>query len=236
MKKNVRLIYNDAAMEQKISAILKTVKLHMNGATAYSMQEMGLKYDQNYGVSIPDLRSIAKSFSSNKDLAIRLWQINIREMKILGTLLFPVDELDNKTAVIWQKECTNIELIEQSVMNLFQHWKSAAMFSLECINPGDRYRMIFGLLLAQRAYTRFNEEQINHFIIRVIENLSQIPEPIIARYSGTALAAFCRINQAVALRLKNFASKLNESGNPSQQIACQLIEQEIDFLEFTDSV
>lgn len=236
MKRNIRLMYNDAALEQKITNIHKTVRLLMNGATAHSMQEMGLKYDQNYGVSIPDLRTVARKISPDKDLAIRLWQINIREMKILATLLFPAAQLNSETAEAWQSECNNIELIEQTVMNLFQHWSEAVEFSLDCLQSDDKNKLIFGLLLAQRTYTRFEEEQINHFINKVIENLSQIPEPIIARYSGTALAAFCRLNQAVALRLKNFASKLNESGNPSQQIASQLIEQEIDFLEFTDPV
>lgn len=231
MKKNVRLIYNDAAMEQKISAIRKTVKLHMNGAAAYTMQEMGLKYDQNYGVSIPDLRAVARKISPDKDLAIRLWQMNIREMKILATLLFPASLLNNETAVAWQNECNNIELIEQSVMNLFQHWEKAVDFSLECTHYNDKNKLIFGLLLAQRTYARYNAAQTEQLISKVLEIVEYETDMLVARYIGMALAAFCRKSTDVALKLKKIVNQFVNTENQSQQFVKQIIEQEIDFLE-----
>ncbi len=230
MKKNFRLIYNDAALEQKISNIQKTVKLHMNGTTAHAMQEMGLKYDHNYGVSIPELRSVARTITPDKNLAIRLWQINIREMKILGTLLFPATQLDREKAEVWQDECDNIELTEQAVMNLFQHWPEAVDFSLDCLQSDNKNKLIFGLLLAQRTYGRFNAEQTEKLIDKIIDIINRSTDMLVARYTGTALAAFCHKNREVALRLKKLAYQLDDSEKHYQQIIKQLIEQEIEFL------
>jgi len=230
MRKNIKLIYNDVALDKKINDIRKAVTIHMNGATVHSMQEMGLKYEHNYGVSIPDLRTIARKVQKSKDLAIRLRQMKIREMKILSTMLFPAGELDWQTADIWQSDCNNIELTEQAVMNLFQHWNNAVEYSLECLKSSNKSRQIFGLLLAQRTYTRFDADQTGLITGLAFELLHQTTDITMARYIGAALAAFCRKNDEIAIKLKNKVTHLNISDKLTYQIVVQLITQEMDFL------
>jgi hypothetical protein len=116
-------------------------------------------------------------------------------------------------------------------MNLFQHWKLAVDFSLECLQSDDKNGVIFGLLLAQRSYARFEPAQTGEFIYRTFEILNHTSDHVVARYTGTALAAFCRKNKEVALKLKNAAILMEKTDNKTHQIVKQLIEQEIDFLQ-----
>ncbi len=73
-----------------------------------------------FGVEIPKLKQIAASYKSDKILAEALWEEDVREMKILATMLFPPDKLTKEAADRWVTGIVNQEIREQICKNLFQ--------------------------------------------------------------------------------------------------------------------
>ena len=65
----------------------------MDGATSASMRNKGLDYKLNWGASLVMLRNEAKEIGQDYQLAIELWKEDIRECKILATLLMPPAEM-----------------------------------------------------------------------------------------------------------------------------------------------
>lgn len=59
------------------------------------------------------------------DLAERLWKLETRELKILASMLYPVDAFDMEKARQWVNEIPNQEIREQVCMNLFQRLEFA---------------------------------------------------------------------------------------------------------------
>ena len=72
-----------AALE-KILEIKTQIRHRMNGEVADNMRREGLIYKVNYGVSIPELQQIAKGFKGDHELALELFNDEIRECKIIA--------------------------------------------------------------------------------------------------------------------------------------------------------
>lgn len=114
----MKISENDLA--QILRKIRCDLRLSMDGVVSTSMRQKGVDYSLNFGVSIPNLRKIAQRYPRDRTLALELWSKNVRELKILGTLLFPVERCSEEIAEKMATEIPNQEMREQLCMNLLQ--------------------------------------------------------------------------------------------------------------------
>lgn len=91
----------------------------MNGVISTSMRQKGMNYKLIFGVPIPEIKHIAASHESDAELARALWKEDVREMKILATLLFPAGSMTQEEALAWVREIPYPEIAEQCCNNLF---------------------------------------------------------------------------------------------------------------------
>lgn len=108
------------SVDEIIRDIRKRCRLAMNGVVSTSMRERGVSYKLNFGVSLAQIKAISTNYKPSKKLAEKLWIEDVRELKILATLLYPVEEFDDETANHWMKQISNQEIREQICINLFQ--------------------------------------------------------------------------------------------------------------------
>ena len=153
-------------VDNLIKEIRKKIRLSMNGVVSDTMKSYGLIYKQNFGVEIPQLRQMASKYSLNHDLAQRLWALKIRETMILATLLEPAETFSEVNAEEWIKDIDNIELAEQTCMNLFSKLSFAKSWGKKLIFSDDEWVQITGYMLITRISKIFEnhdvEEMINH--------------------------------------------------------------------------
>lgn len=91
----------------------------MNGVISTSMRQKGMNYKLIFGVSIPEIKHIAAAHEPDAELARALWKEDVREMKILATLLFPAGSMTQEEALAWMREIPYPEIAEQCCNNLF---------------------------------------------------------------------------------------------------------------------
>lgn len=91
----------------------------MNGVISTSMRQKGMNYKLIFGVPIPEIKYIAAVHEPDAELARALWKEDVREMKILATLLFPVGSMTQEEALAWMREIPYPEIAEQCCNNLF---------------------------------------------------------------------------------------------------------------------
>ena len=80
--------------QQRLKEIKQSFRLMMDGATAQSMRNKGLDYHLNWGASQAMLRDKADEIGKDHDLAIALWKEDVRECKILATMVMPADTME----------------------------------------------------------------------------------------------------------------------------------------------
>lgn len=91
----------------------------MNGVISTSMRQKGMNYKLIFGVPIPEVKHIATAHEPDAELARALWKEDVREMKILATLLFPAGSMTQEEALVWMREIPYPEIAEQCCNNLF---------------------------------------------------------------------------------------------------------------------
>ncbi|MDD3079489.1 MAG: DNA alkylation repair protein [Paludibacter sp.] len=202
----MRFYLSNEKLDNEIVEIKQKIKLSMNGVVADQMKESGIRYKQNFGVSVVRLREIAAEYSPDTDLAKRLWMSGIREAMILSTLLQPAGEMTQKDAKLLILEMDNSELVEQSTMNLLRKLSFAKDLVLDCMNSEEKWVIMTCFMLAVRVYTDFNTEELMKIVDAAVMNASN-PEVNIYKTAALCLGRFCRrdpgIRDYVELALDN---------------------------------
>ena len=154
-------------IQEQVKEIKQSFRQLMDGATSQSMRDKGLQYKLNWGASIPMLREKAEELGQNYDLAIALWKENVRECKILATMLMPADQVLPEVIDIWMEQMPTQEMAEQASFNLFQHLPFAPAKAYEWMASDKELYQLCGFLVLTRLFMNGqepNERGINEYI------------------------------------------------------------------------
>ena len=128
--------------QHKVKEIKQSFRQLMNGVTAKSMRDKGMDYHLSWGTSIPDLQKMAAEYGKDYSLAIELWKENIRECKILATMIMPPKEMPVEIVELWMEQTPSLEVAEQAAFNLYQHLDEWRFNGLPLIMTLNRYAVI----------------------------------------------------------------------------------------------
>ncbi len=154
-------------IQEQVKEIKQSFRQLMDGATAQSMRDKGVQYKLNWGASIPMLREKAEELGKNYQLAVELWKENVRECKILATMLMPPDEVLPEVIDIWMEQMPSQEMAEQASFNLFQHLPFAPAKAYEWMASDKELYQLCGFLVLTRLFMNGqepNERGINEYI------------------------------------------------------------------------
>ena len=142
----------EQTLRDKILEIKKSLRLAMNGVVSSLQRKQGLDYKINFGVEIPRLKVIAAQYNPNRDLALALWQENIRESKILAILLMPSSEFTADDAQTWIAEAPFTEIADQLSMRLLCNIPNAPHHCVEWIEKDEAHFPYCGLLTLSHLF------------------------------------------------------------------------------------
>jgi len=158
-------------MNEEIQQRVKDIKLSfrqmMDGATAQSMRQKGLDYHLNWGATLPRLREKASELGKDYHLAIALWKENVRECKILATMIMPAEDMLPEVVDIWMEQTDSIEIAEQAAFNLYQHLPYAAEKAFQWIASSSDIQQVCGFHVLSRLFMQKkepNERGISEFL------------------------------------------------------------------------
>ena len=143
-------LLDDPVSERLYQEILRKVKPLQNGEVADSMTKRGVIYKLNLGASIVSLQQLAKNYTPNHLLALKLWNKQWRETMILATLLEKPDEVTENQMDFWVKQIRQVEIAEQAAMNLLSKSPFAYEKAVEYCLAKKELSKITGLLMMGR--------------------------------------------------------------------------------------
>lgn len=152
---------------QKLMKIKRSFRLLMSGPTSQSMTQKGLGYKINWGVPFIELKKMALEYGKDYELAIELWKEDIRECKILATLIMPAEKMLPEITDIWMEQVKSQEMAEMLAFNLLQHVDYAPAIAYEWIATDKTLYEIAGFQLLARLFANgqeANEKGINEFL------------------------------------------------------------------------
>ncbi len=143
-------LLDDPVSERLYQEILRKVKPLQNGEVADSMTKRGVIYKLNLGASVVSLQQLAKNYTPNHLLALKLWNKQWRETIILATLLEKPDEVTENQMDFWARQIRQVEIAEQAAMNLFSKSPFAYEKAVEYCLAKKELCKITGLLMMGR--------------------------------------------------------------------------------------
>lgn len=201
---------NAVDVQEQVKAIKQSFRQMMDGAVAQSMREKGVDYKLNWGATIPRLRDKAQELGKNYDLAIELWKQNVRECKILATMMMPADAVLPEVIDIWMEQTTEQEIAEQAAFNLYQYLPFAADKAFQWIAGDNQLAQLCGFHVLARLFMNAqepNERGINEFLDQAVSAIENSSLPV-KKAAMQALQRFAELG-LVYERLAKSALKHN---------------------------
>ena len=162
-------------INELVKSIKRSFRLRMNGVTSQSIREKCTNYKLNWGISNLELKEMAKDYGKNQQLALQLWNEDIRECKILATLIMPSKEMTLDIADDWVTQIETQDLAEFAAFNLFQYLKDAPFLSFKWITSEKIIPQLIGYQTLSRLFLNGfspNESDSNQYLILVSKALS----------------------------------------------------------------
>jgi hypothetical protein len=168
-------------IQAQVKEIKQSFRQMMDGAVAQSMRNKGVDYKLNWGATLPRLREKADEIGKNYDLAIALWKEDVRECKILATMVMPADVVLPEVIDIWMEQMPTQEIAEQAAFNLFQYLPFAPEKAYKWMASDKELYQLCGFHVLSRIFMdkrEPNERGINEFVDQALAALQGNSLPV----------------------------------------------------------
>jgi len=125
------------------------------------MARYGMTVERRLGVSIPELRKMARDLGRDHQLALDLWQTGIAEARILASMLDEPHKLTADQMEDWVKDFDSWDVCDQVSDNLFQKTPLAWMKIREWADREEEFvrRAAFALIACLAWHDKKAEDE-----------------------------------------------------------------------------
>ena len=121
-----------------------------NADAVKGMARFGINPEKVFGVSMPDLRSLAKEIGVDHDMAGLLWKMKYRETMILSSLIDDPTLVDENQLGSMVKDFYDWEVCDQTIMNLMQKTPFAWDYAAKWCEREEEFVRRAGFVLIAR--------------------------------------------------------------------------------------
>ena len=132
------------------SAVITELQLLRNEKSLEGMSRFGVNTENAFGISIVQLRIIAKRIGKNHELALELWKTGYHEARILASMIDEVKEVTSIQMDLWVKDFNSWDLCDQCCGNLFEDTAFAYEKAIEWANSSVEYTKRAGFVMMAR--------------------------------------------------------------------------------------
>ncbi|MBN1761985.1 MAG: DNA alkylation repair protein [Methanomicrobia archaeon] len=145
----------------RYSEILDRLKALSDPKAVEGMARFGITPENTYGVSIPNLRKIAKELGTDHHLAQELWSSGIHEAKILASMIDDPEEVTEVQMERWIKDFDSWDICDQCCSNLFDKTDLAYQKAVEWSAQEEEFvkRAGFVLMAALAVHDKKAEDR-----------------------------------------------------------------------------
>lgn len=100
--------------------VLDSLRCRARPEQLEGMARFGMAVEQRLGVSVPDMRKLAKEIGKDHKLALELWRTGIAEARMVASMVDDPAELTDEQMEEWVKGIDSWDVCDQVSMNLFE--------------------------------------------------------------------------------------------------------------------
>jgi 3-methyladenine DNA glycosylase AlkD len=175
-----------------VDKILAIIRKSSSPESKKSQEYFGIKNIDNYGVTVPQMRSIAKSLGKNHSLALDLWKTGVHEARHIAVMIADPKLVTEKLMERWLKDFNSWDIVDNSCGTIFikspiayskaiewsgrrKEFEKRAGFSMMAMlavhdktAPDENFESFFPYLLRESSDERNFVRKANNWAIRQI--------------------------------------------------------------------
>jgi len=154
--------------------VIEKLKTLTNPEAIEGMKRFGITANKTFGVSIPDLRNLAKEIGKNHYLAIKLWSSGIHDARILASLIDDPKIVTEEQMENWVKDFDSWDICDQCCNNLFRKTQFAFQKVIDWSNRKEEFvkRTAFSLIAFLAIHDKEKEDIEFVKFLSIIKNES----------------------------------------------------------------
>lgn len=151
--------------------LLSRLKTEMNGEVVDYMQVHGLNYPLSYGVSSATVRTIAKEYAPNHNLAEFLYKQQVRELQLAAATIADPQKVNEADLDFWIQGITTMEMAENVASFLLSRTDVADIVSHRWIEHENENVRYCALITAVKALStgKIKDGTVEHIVLRLKE-------------------------------------------------------------------
>jgi len=151
--------------------VLKKLKAKARPDQLAGMARYGMTVKHRLGVSIPDMRRMAKELGKDHKLAVELWKTGTAESSILAAMIDEPGKLTEAQMEEWVKDIDSWDVCDQVCMNLFEKTPLARKKILDWSKREEEFvkRAAFALIACLAWHDKDTEDDMFVKLLPVIK-------------------------------------------------------------------
>lgn len=177
------------------------------------MARYGMVTEQRMGVSIPEIRKMAKQLDKDHKLALELWNTGIAEARILASMIGDPKKMTEDLMEDWVKDFNSWDICDQVCMNLFEKTPFAWKKILDWSERREEYvkRAAFALIACLAWHDKNAEDSRFVDLFSVIKLGATDERNYVKKAVNWALRNIGKRNVELNRRVIEFAEELLET-------------------------
>ena len=135
---------------KQVERIVARLEALRDDRAVEGMARYGITASSIYGVSLPNLRAIAREYGRDHGLALELWGIPNRETRILAGMLAEPGKVDSVLMEEWVVDLECWDICDQTCMNCFEKASLAYDKAAEWSRRSEEFVKRAGFVLMAR--------------------------------------------------------------------------------------
>ena len=213
-----------------VEDVLEQLKDKAKSDQLQGMSRFGIVGDQRMGVSVPDMRKIAKGVGKDHQLALELWDTGIPEAMIVAGMVAEPDKLTEAQMEAWVVDINSWDICDQVCMNLFEktHLAEKKIYAWSQREEEFVKRSAYALIacLAWHDKTASDEDFIKYFPL--IKQGSTDDRNYVKKAVSWALRNIGKRNQALNRDALELAREIGEIDTKSAKWIASDVIRELD--------
>jgi 3-methyladenine DNA glycosylase AlkD len=150
-----------------VRELLRELNQVADASRLSGMARYGIATDKALGVSVPDLRKLARKLGKDHDLAADLWATEIHEARLLASMIDEPARVTEAQMEAWVHDVDSWDLCDQLCGNLFDRTKYAFRKAVEWSAREDEFvkRAGFALMAGAAVHRKdFDDREFEAFL------------------------------------------------------------------------
>ena len=210
-----------------VDELLTRLRALADPARLAGMARYGIATEHAYGVTVGELRALAKEIGRDRDLAAALWSSGVHEARILASLLDDPARVDDAQVERWAAGFDSWDLCDQVCQNLFRRsphaWDKAVEWTArpEPLVGRAGFALMAGLAVAAE---RADDDRFEAFLRAVAERADD-DRPLVRKGASWALRQIGKRSPGLHERAIATAEQLRTGGRGARWVATDALRE-----------